>query len=82
VPWWMYLVAVIDMLNIGFNAREPRWDRMDAHVARVLGDGAGGFLPYSLIMNSSAASRLFSPDPHDPGRSPQPEVNSNFMRSK
>ena len=42
VAWWTYLIAVIDMLNIGFNAREPRWDRMGAHAARLLGDGAGG----------------------------------------
>jgi len=21
--WWTYLIAVIEMLNIGFNAREP-----------------------------------------------------------
>lgn len=41
-PRWMYLNAVIDMLNIGFNAREPLWDRMGAPVARLLGDGAGG----------------------------------------
>ena len=40
-PGWMYLIAVIDMLNIGFSAREARWDRMGAHVARLLGDGAG-----------------------------------------
>jgi len=40
--WWTYLIAVIDMLNIGFNASEPRWDRMGAHAARLLGDGAGG----------------------------------------
>lgn len=32
---------VIDMPNIGFNAREPRWDRTGAHAARLLGDGAG-----------------------------------------
>jgi hypothetical protein len=42
LAWWTYLIAVIDMLNIGFNAREPRWDRMGAHAARLLGDGAGG----------------------------------------
>lgn len=42
VTWWTYLIAVIDMLNIGFNAREPRWDRMGAHAVRLLGDGAGG----------------------------------------
>ena len=42
VPRRIYLIAVIDMLNIGFNAREPRWDQMGAHVARLLGDGAGG----------------------------------------
>jgi len=42
VPWWMYLIAVIDMLNIGFNAREPRSDQMGGHAARLLGDGAGG----------------------------------------
>jgi hypothetical protein len=29
----MYLITVIDMFNIGFNAREPRWDPMGAHVA-------------------------------------------------
>ena len=42
LAWWTYLIAVIDMLNIGLNAREPRWDRMGAHAARLLGDGAGG----------------------------------------
>ena len=40
--WWTYLIAVIEMLNIGLNASEPRWDRMGAHAARLLGDGAGG----------------------------------------
>ena len=40
-PWWMYLIAVIDMLNIGFKVREPRWDRMGTHGARLLRDGAG-----------------------------------------
>jgi hypothetical protein len=44
VAWWTYLIAVIDILNIGFNAREPRWDRMGAHAARLLGDGAGGLV--------------------------------------
>ena len=33
-------------------------------------------LPYALIMNSSAASRLFSPDPHD--RAEISEVGSEF----
>lgn len=83
VAWWTYLIAVIDMLNIGFNAREPRWGRMGAHAARLLGDGAGGLASvYTLIMNSSAASRLFSPDPHDPAEISQSEVDSDFMRSK
>ena len=40
--WWTYLIAVTDIVNIGFNAREPRWDRVGAHAARLLGDGAGG----------------------------------------
>ena len=39
--WWTYLIAVIEMLNIGLNASEPRWDRMGTHGARLLRDGAG-----------------------------------------
>lgn len=82
VAWWTYLIAVIDMLNIGFNAREPRWDRMGAHPLAYWETEPVASLPYTLIMNSSAASRLFSPDPHDPAEISQSEVDSDFMRSK
>ena len=82
VAWWTYLIAVIDMLNIGFNAREPRWDEWVPTPLAYWETEPVASLPYTLIMNSSAASRLFSPDPHDPAEISQSEVNSNFMRSK
>ena len=59
----MYLIAVIDMLNIGFKVREPRWDRMGAHAARLLGDGAGSLASVRELLRSG---QLFLPDPHDP----------------
>jgi hypothetical protein len=78
----MYLIAVIDMLNIGFSAREARWDRMGAHVARLLGDGAGSLASVYSDHELFPASRLFSPDPHDRAEISAVGSDSNFMRSK
>ena len=82
VAWWTYLIAVIDMPNIASTrASRDGTERVPTPLAYWETEPVAS-LPYTLIMNSSAASRLFSPDPHDPAEISQSELDSDFMRSK